>query len=260
LGKGTITKNMVYFIIFFLLASSFVAHPDETEPLRPTLDLEHIDPSSGYFGLEIKWSVEKKMDFGISAKVTYMDPELFLASVDHEAESKKWSPQERWTPEQKEEKKKEILNLLREYLAFRIFLKHPDDPDYTKITDWHVLLVDDLQNKYSPEKIEEGKGELRKGFAGPYYGRISYAYFPRYRTSDGKPVLHEGTRWMKIELSQSSITKEFEWIFFQEGKGERSPFYFYPYLKASLLVLLILLIFLVWITRPGKALRNIRST
>lgn len=258
MGKGTVTKNMVCSVIFFLLASSFAAHPDEIEGLRPTLDLENIEPSSGYFGLEIKWSVEKKVGFGISAKVTYMDPELFLASVDHEAESKKWSPQERWTPEEKEEKKKEILNLLKEYLAFKFFLKHPDDPDYTKITDWHVLLVDDLQNKYLPEKIEEGEGELRKGFAGPYYGRISYVYFPKHRASDGKPVLDEGTQWMKIELSQGSKAKEFEWIFFEEGK-EGSSFYFYPYLKASLVILLILLIFIVWITRPGKALRNIRS-
>ena len=200
------------------------------------------------------------MDSAISAKVTYMDPELFLASVDHEAESKKWSPQERWTPEEKEEKKKEVLNLLKDYLVFKIFLKHPDDPDYTRITDWHVLLVDDLQNKYLPEKIEEGEGELRKGFAGPYYGRISYVYFPKHHASDGKPVLNEGTQWMKIELSQGSKAKEFKWIFFEEGKEKRSPFYFYPYLKASLIISLILLIFIVWITRPGKALRNIRST
>ncbi len=151
------------------------------------------------------------------------------------------------------------LNLLKQYLVFKIFLKHPDNPDYTKITDWGILLIDDLQVKYGPERIEEGKAELRRGYAGPYYGRISYAYFPKYRASDEKPVLDEDTQRMKIELSQSSKVKEFEWIFFQEGKRERSPYYFYPYLKASLVILLILLIFIVWITRPGKIPRNIRN-
>ena len=252
--KDIAIKKIVCYIILFLLASGFAVYAEEMEGLKPTLDVKEIKPSSGYFGLEIKWSVEEGMGSGISAKMTYMDPEVFLAYVNYEAEKENWSPQE------KEEKKKEILNLLKKYLIFRIFLKHQDNTDYTKITNWRIFLTDDLGNKYLPEKTEEGKAELKRGFTGPYYGRVSYVYFPKYRASNDKPVLTEVTRWMKIELSQSSKVKEFKWIFFQEDIEKRSPYYFYPYLKAFLVILLILLIFLVWITRPGKALRNTRGT
>ncbi|RLE13288.1 hypothetical protein DRJ04_04590 [Candidatus Aerophobetes bacterium] len=239
--------------IILLWVGSFVAQAQEAEEgLVPTLKIEEAKPSSDYFGLEIKWSIEKDLGSGISAKITYMDPEVYLAYVNYLAKKRNFSPQK------KEEKTKEVINLLKEFLIFKVLLKHNDNPDYTKITNWKVFLVDDEGNKYSPKKFNEGKAELRRGFAGPYYGRISYLYFSK-TNPDGKPILGENTRWMKIQLSQSSQTNEFKWEFFQQGKIQRSPFYFYPYLKISLVLLLIFLIFLVWITRPGKYIRNIKS-
>lgn len=247
-------KIMIWCIILFLLLGNSVAYPEQVEGLKPTLNVKDIKPSSDYFGLEIKWSVEKSMGSGVSAKVTYMDPEVFLAYINYEAEEENWSSQE------EEKKKKEVLNLLEKYLIFKVFLKHPDDPDYTRITNWQIFLIDDFGDRYLPEKIEEGKAELRRGFAGPYYGRISFIYFSKYSASNGKPVLDKNTRWIKIEFSQSSNKsnkKEFKWDFFLEGKERRSSYYFYPYLKVSLVILLILLIFLVWVTRPTKARGNI---
>jgi len=257
LRKYIVTKKIIgWSIIFFLLlTTNFIGYSEEIKDLESSLNVKESIPSNDYFGLEIKWSVENDIDSDISAKITYFNPEVFLTYVNYEAKVKSWSSQE------KERKKQEALNLLNEYLIFRFFLKSKKNPEYTKIinSDWQVCLIDDLGNKYLPEKIEEGEVDLKCSYSGIYYGRIIYMYFPKYH--NGKPVLTKDTRWMKIEISKNSKVKEFKWLFLQqqEGKERTSSYcYFYLYFKAFLVILLILLIFLTWITRPGKALRNIR--
>jgi len=246
-------KTLFYlYINFFILVSVYVAYPNEIEMLKPNLEVKEITPSSDYYGLETKWSVAQKMESDISAKVTYMDLEVFLAYGSHEAEKNDYSPQE------KEERKKEILHLLEKYLVFKIILKHEENLDYTRISNWQVSFIDDGEKEYLPEKIEEGEAELTRGYTGPYYARTSWVYFSKYHDSNSEPVLTKDTRWISLKLSKELKAKELRWVFIQEEE-ERSPYYFYPYLKAFLVIVFVLLIFLVWITRPGKAQRNVKS-
>lgn len=254
-----IKKIIGWSIIFFILLTiNFIGYSGEIKDPKSSLNVEEVKPSNDYFGLEIKWSVENNIDSDISAKITYFNPEVFLTYVNYEAKLKSWSSQE------KEQKKQEVLNSLNEYLIFRFFLKSKKNPEYTKIidSDWQACLIDDLGNKYLPEKIKEEEAELKSSYSGIFYGRIIYVYFPKYNNFNGKPILTKDTRWMKIEISKNSKAKEFKWLFSQqqEGKERTSSYnYFYLCLKVFLLALLILQIFLAWITRPSVALRNIRN-
>ncbi len=245
-------KKIIYLsVLFILLALIFVvcAEAEEVEILKPTLDVKEVKPSSDYFGPEIKWSRKKDMGSDISAKIVYMDPEVFLSFVKYESNVKNWSPQKQ------EGEKKEILNLLNDYLIFKIFInqvKKYGKTDYINNIDWHICLIDDLGNKYFPVKIEKEKVDLISSHFGPCYQQICYLYFSKYNIFSGnEPILAEKTRWMKIELS-SNQTKatEFKWDFFRSDKEKRDSIDYMYLIKIFILILLISLILLFWISRP----------
>jgi len=257
---------------FFLATGIFGCYANEVEKLVPTLSVKEDESSSNYYALIEKWSIEKSLN-SVIVKVTYIDPEVAVASVEYNAEKEAMGSIEghvdlygekrkQLSSEEKKKKKIEALNLCKKYLLFRISIMHTDNPNHTKITNPNesILLIDELGNKHLPEKVEEGEAEFKKkGFASFFYQRDYDVYFSKYWGSNSKPVLTEDTKWMKIELAVNGTRKGFKWVFSQEeGSVERSPYYFYPYLKASIVILLILLIGLVWVTSPSKGLQKIK--
>jgi hypothetical protein len=226
-----------------------MTYAQEGELLNPNIDIDifECDPLADYYGLELKWCVEKDMDSNVTAKITYMDPEVYLALVNFEA------MMQGKTEAETQAIIDEAFNTLKQFLIFRVFTKHAEDPDLTNVSNWEITLTDDRKDTYSPVKIEEGEAELRKAHAGPYYGRVSFVYFSRYRSSGKKLVLNEETDWVRIKLSNSAEEAMFEWVFSEEAlKAEKNPTAFHPYFKVMLIIVLLFLIILFWITRPKR--------
>jgi hypothetical protein len=251
--KCNCIKQMIFYMLLIYCISSLMAYAQEGALLKPNIDVDalEVDPLADYYGLELKWSVEKGMNSNVTTKVTYMDPEVYLALVYFDA------MMQGSTEEETQAKVDEALNLLEQYLIFRVFTKHDDDPDLTSMSNWEINLIDDKKDEYSPVKIEEGEAELRKAHAGPYYGRESFVYFSRYRSSGKKLVLNEETRWVRVKLFNSAEDTTFEWVFSEEAlKVEKNPSAFHPYFRVMLVVVLLSVIILIWITRPRRVKEN----
>jgi hypothetical protein len=244
---------LVLAMIMIFSAGSAVLAQEVEGFLEPHIDVEsyEFDPLSDYFGLELKWHVEQNMASGVIAKITFMDPEVYFALVGFESSMQGKSEQE--TSEEVEKARA----LLEEYVVFKVFTRHDDDPEKTAIGNWKITLLVDDKTKYEPNKIEEGEAELRKAHAGPYYGRESYIYFNRTRSSGKKAVINVDTKSLKLKLSNDSETVEFLWAFCEESlEVQRDPTVFHPYLRIGLVIILGCLIILLLVTRPGRARRD----
>jgi hypothetical protein len=236
-------------MILIISASSMAFAQQEEGYLEPHVDVDsvEIDPLADYYGLELKWNVEQNMASGITARITYMDPEVYFALVCFEASMQGKSEQE------VEEEVEKARALLKKYIVFKVFIKHDDEPEKTVIGNWKITLLVDNKAEYRPYKTKEGEAELRKAHTGPYYGREAYVYFNRTKSSGKKAILNEDTRAIKIKLSNDSETVEFLWAFCEEAlEGTRCPTAFHPYLKISLVIILGCLIVILWITRPKR--------
>ncbi|MBN2325223.1 MAG: hypothetical protein JXQ30_15950 [Spirochaetes bacterium] len=246
---------LLVFVMALGLSSGVAVLAQEVEGfLEPHIDVEsyEFDPLADYFGLELKWYVEQNMASGVIAKITYMDPEVYFALIGFEASMQGKSEGEI------EEEVEKARSVLKEYLVFKVFSRHDDDPEKTAIGNWKITLLIDDKTKYEPDKIEEGEAELRKAHAGPYFGRETFVYFKRTKSSGKKAVLNEDTRSIKLLLSNDAETVEFLWAFCEEAmEVERCPTAFHPYLRIGLVIILGCLIILLLVTRPGRARRDI---
>ena len=237
-------------LIFFM--SSIVVCAEEETVLKPTINLENIEGSSDYFGLELKWRVNYE-----KITVIYMDPELYLAYIRYKAEKENWSIQE------KEQKKKKILNLMKKFLIFKVIRKENNREKFNEITKADVCLIDDSNNKYFPEDITNEEANLNKSYSDIFYLATSYLYFPKYQANNNELILKENTKWIKIELKTNGKTENFEWVFGVKNSAENTlgvSRSFYSSFKIFLLVLLILqtLLFLTLSILNLKVKKNIR--
>jgi hypothetical protein len=186
-----------------------------------------------------------------------MDPELYLAYIRYKAEKENWSIQE------KEQKKEEILNLMKKYLIFKVIRKENNrEKLLNEITKADVCLIDDSNNKYFPENITNEEANLNKSYSDIFYLATSYLYFPKYQANKNELILKENTKWIKIELKTNGKIKNFEWGFGANNRAENAlgvSQSFYSFFKIFLLVLLILqiLLFLTLSILNLKARKNI---
>ncbi len=246
-GKGILTQ------VFCLVIAAASISAQEAEQLKPTLEIKELGSVPEYYGLETKWSVEQKMGAGLAAKVTFMNLDVFLAYVENTALAKGYSDQE------KQEKREEVMAILRNNLVFKVFLYHEKSGEYTKIKDWHLALFDDRGKRYQPANVEQGEAVLTRGYSSPYYSRTCWVYFPRTQQPGGEPILSEQTKWIKLRFSKGLKHIDFAWMF-TKTREEKSATFFYPYVKAALTAVLVALVVAVWITRPGRAIRALNKS
>jgi len=241
--------------LIFLLYVFNVFSQEKKDILKPNKNAEEIKISSGYFGLEMKWSVINKINSNISVKTAYMDPEILLSYIEYESNKNSWSLNK------KEEENKKALKLLNDYLIFKVWINENrnnknTDSAFIKDVNWNVRLIDDLENEYYPKKIEKKEIELRRGGISSYYQQIINLYFPKYKDISGKPILCDETKWLKIELTSGKTkTQEFEWIFSEDmGSSDKEKISYSNiidyFAKIILLIVLFLSIILYWKTRP----------
>ena len=252
--QGRYIFLILVLVMVMNLSTGIAVRAQEVEGLlEPHVDVAdyEFDPLADYFGLELKWNVEKSMSSGVTAKITYMDPEVYFALVGFELLMEGKSEKEI------EGEVEKARALLADYLIFKIFTRHDDEPEKTAVDDWKITLRVDKKTEYEPEKIEQGEPELRKAHAGPYYGRETFVYFKRTRSSGKKLILNEDTRSIEIILSNDSETVDFLWAFCEDAlEVQKCPTAFHPYLKVGLILILGYLIVLLWITRPGRVKRD----
>jgi len=248
-----VKKIIFSLIILIFFMSNIVVCAEEKIALKPTINLENIEETSYYFTLESKWKVDDD-----KITVVYMDPEIYLAYIRYKAEK------ENWSIEKKEQKKEEILNLMKKYLIFKIIRRENNcEKLQNGITKTDVCLIDDLSNKYFPENITNEEAYLSKFHSGFFFFATSYLYFPKYQAKKNELILNENTKWIKIELKTNKKTENFEWVFGDIIRAENTLGSDQSF-KIFLLILLILQIILFLVlnilklkARKYKKMKNI---
>jgi len=205
------------------------------------LDVEEIKSNYSLWELLGEWTIRCNLHSKIKAEASYIDPRAYVLLF---TENRTESANDHMIIE-------ELHDVYDKFLPFYIVLKS-DDPDSIYFDKWKIFLVDDTNTKYEPIKAVLGKPELTYGYSRNYYVSKAYVYFPKF-SCNNRPILHDNTKWMKINIVGELTQGEFIWKFLSDGVVEKSNTdYFDKSFKIGLIGVLIVLTVGLWLTRPPK--------